>query len=74
MIVPSALTSRTRFALDGTSYEIDLSATHGDQLRAAVSRYTATARRISGARQPARARRNLGGRPDRAQVRDWTRS
>ena len=51
-----------RFGLDGTEYEIDLSAAHSDELRKALEQYLAHARRTGGtarsaARSPARQRR-----------------
>ena len=64
-----------RFALDGTSYEIDLSTTHAQALRAALSRYIDAARREPGTQRPARSRRKPSpGGPDNAAVRDWARS
>ena len=62
-----------RFGLDGTEYEIDLSATHSDELRNALEQYLAHARRTGGtARSAARVRR---GRPavDTAKVREWAK-
>jgi hypothetical protein len=58
-----------RFGLDGTEYEIDLSATHSDELRKALELYLAHARRT--ARNAARTRR--GGAVDSAKVRDWAK-
>src|SRR5579862_2188265 len=44
-----------RFGLDGTEYEIDLSAAHGEALRTALERYIRHARRAGGtARRAAR--------------------
>ncbi len=62
-----------RFGLDGTEYEIDLSAAHIDELRNALGKYLAHARRTGGtARNAARARR--GSAPvDTAKVREWAR-
>ena len=71
----STAESTVRFALDGTSYEIDLSTGHAQALRAALSRYTDAARRATGTRRPARSRRMPGeSAPDSTQVRDWARS
>ncbi len=63
------------FALDGTSYEIDLSTGHAQALRAALS-YVDAARQKPGTRRPARPRPEPGegGGPDSAQVRAWARS
>jgi hypothetical protein len=64
-----------RFALDGTSYEIDLSAEHTQALRGALSRYIDAARPEPGTRHPARSRRKPGaGAPASTEVRDWARS
>ena len=64
-----------RFALDGASYEIDLSTGHAEALRAALSSYVDAARREPGTRRPARARRKPGtDGPDSIHVRDWARS
>jgi hypothetical protein len=61
-----------RFGLDGTEYEIDLSAAHSDELRKALGQYLAHARRSGGrARNAARTRR--GGAVDSAKVRDWAK-
>ncbi len=47
-----------RFGLDGTEYEIDLSAGHAQALRDALARYVQAARRAGGsARRPARGGR-----------------
>jgi Lsr2 len=65
-----------RFALDGTSYEIDLSGEHAQALRGALSRYIGAARRAPGTQRPARSRRRKpsAGDPDSTEVRDWARS
>ena len=62
-----------RFGLDGTEYEIDLSAVHSDELRKTLGHYLAHARRAgSTARSAARTRR---GSPavDTAKVREWAK-
>jgi hypothetical protein len=62
-----------RFGLDGTEYEIDLSAAHSDELRKALERYIAHARRAGGtARGAARSRRG-GAAVDTAKVREWAK-
>ena len=50
-----------RFGLDGTEYEIDLSAKNADALRKALARYVDAARRAPGAaaRRPGRSGRSL---------------
>jgi hypothetical protein len=61
-----------RFTYDGSSYEIDLSQEHADQLAGALGPYVQAARRASRPRrpQPASPRR---GRHDQSQVRAWAR-
>src|SRR5579859_3663176 len=46
-----------RFGLDGTEYEIDLSAAHNDELRKALQQYLAHARRTGTTKGAARTRR-----------------
>jgi hypothetical protein len=52
----SKASETVRFGVDGTAYEIDLSAKHASELRSVVGRYVSAARRIrpaaSGAPQP----------------------
>jgi hypothetical protein len=65
-----------RFGIDGTEYEIDLSAEHAQALREALARYVRAARRAGGrARRPARG----GGRASRSggnstEVREWAKA
>ena len=62
-----------RFGLDGTEYEIDLSAAHSDELRKALELYLAHARRVGGtARTAARSRRGSAS-VDTAKVREWAK-
>lgn len=58
------------FALDGVSYEIDLSAKNAKALRADLSKWTAHARK---ARRTAGTRRRAGTRPtgEAAAIRAW---
>ena len=63
-----------RFGLDGTEYEIDLSAAHYDARRKALQHYVAHARRTGGtARTAARSRRGSAA-VDTAKVREWAKS
>ena len=64
-----------RFGLDGTGYEIDLSAAHDDALRKALSTYVAHARKVgSVARRPARSGSQRGSNGiDTTAVRAWAR-
>jgi len=62
-----------RFALDGTEYEIDLSAAHNEELHTALERYIRHARRAGGtARRTARGSR-ANGAVDNAKVREWAK-
>jgi hypothetical protein len=64
-----------RFALDGTEYEIDLSAKHYEELRSALGKYVTHARKASGtARRASRAGR--GARPglNTTEIRNWARN
>jgi hypothetical protein len=62
-----------RFGLDGTEYEIDLSAAHSDELRGALARYLAHARRTGGAARSAARSRRGGAAVDTAKVREWAK-
>ena len=73
------------FALDGVSYEIDLSEDNAEKLRDALAGYVASARRVDGNRRagrakaakPAKAARGSRTAPDREQtaaIREWARS
>jgi hypothetical protein len=63
-----------RFALDGTEYEIDLSATHSEELRKALERYIRHARRTGGTvRRTARGSR-ASGTVNTAKVREWAKN
>lgn len=65
------------FAIDGSEYEIDLSATHADALRKTVDTYVAAARRVDRVRARTargRAAAGTGNREHNQAVRDWARS
>ena len=62
-----------RFGLDGAEYEIDLSAAHSDELRKALARYLAHARRTGGATRSAARIRRDGAAVDTAKVREWAK-
>ena len=66
-----------RFGLDGTEYEIDLSAKNADALRKALARYVDAARRTPGstARRPGRSgrRANANGL-NTTEVREWAKA
>ena len=66
------------FALDGTTYEIDLSATNAAKLRDSLAPYIGHARRASGRRAAPRAATRPNGRAgakrDLGDVREWARA
>ena len=68
------------FALDGATYEIDVTRDHAQELRNAVQVYIANARRVSGGRgRPIPAPRSGGssGRRDPEQtkaIKDWAKA
>ncbi len=70
-------TDSVSFALDGTSYEIDLSGDNATKLREAFAPYVGQARRAGRTTSPAtRARRGTGVRPgnnDNAAIRAWAK-
>ena len=77
-IAGGAADETVSFALDGTSYEIDLSAKNAAKLRDAMATYVAHARRAARAVSAPSGRRPAGraGRVDREQtqaVREWAR-
>jgi len=65
------------FALDGVSYEIDLSEANAQKLRDDLASWVGHARRAGGRRSTGRRAANGGaaraGRGDLAAVRDWAR-
>jgi len=66
-----------RFGLDGTEYEIDLSAKNADALRNAVARYVDAARRAPGtaARRPGRSGRKASAVGlNTTEVREWAKA
>jgi hypothetical protein len=67
-----------RFGLDGTEYEIDLSAEHAQALRDALAPYVSAARRAAGgaARRPARGsgRRASASGLNTTEVREWAKA
>jgi hypothetical protein len=65
------------FAVDGTNYEIDLSAKHANDLRSALEKFVGSARRAGRTGAPAASRGRVSpARSDRAQnraIRDWAK-
>jgi hypothetical protein len=66
------------FALDGTTYEIDLSAANAAKLRDALAPYVGHARRAGGRRATPRAgggrSSRAAGKRDLGDVREWARA
>lgn len=61
------------FALDGVSYEIDLSEANAAKLRDSFSRWTASARRSGGRKVTGRRAAGGGSRRDLNTIREWGR-
>ena len=63
------------FALDGKTYEIDLTTTNADKLRGLLEPYVKGGRRTGGRASGARgkARAASGGSQDTAQIRAWAK-
>ncbi|MFC8509053.1 Lsr2 family protein [Streptomyces sp. NPDC057411] len=64
------------FALDGKSYEIDLTTANADKLRDLLEPYTKSGRRTGGRGAGARGKGRVvasGGSPDTAKIRAWAK-
>lgn len=61
-----------RFGVDGADYEIDLSASHAQQLRDALAPYISAARRAG--TSPRRTAQKATRPPDPTEVREWARA
>jgi hypothetical protein len=66
-------TETVSFALDGVSYEIDLSDKNAGKLRDALASWVGHARRASGRRGAARARSASRSTGDLSAMREWGR-
>lgn len=62
------------FALDNTSYEIDLAHTNADKLRGAMDKYIAAARRTSSGKRGRRSLTRSATTPDPKAVRAWAKA
>jgi hypothetical protein len=70
----SEATQTVAFALDGTSYEIDLNDKHAEELRNAVATFVGHARKVSrGGRRRTAAASSASGTSAK-EIRDWARS
>lgn len=61
------------FALDGKSYEIDLTEENSAKLRDALSPYVSAARRAGSASTAAKAPRRGGSKVDYGPIREWAK-
>ncbi|MCL3838750.1 histone-like nucleoid-structuring protein Lsr2 [Aeromicrobium duanguangcaii] len=73
--IPAGEGETVYFALDGTSYEIDLTAKEADELRDSLKNYIALGRRTSPSRRVASSPRSGSGRTpeELAHVRAWAK-
>jgi hypothetical protein len=63
-----------RFGLDGSEYEIDLSAKHGGELRSTLDKYVTHARKLSGTTRRSNTRSGRkSSAVDTVAVRAWAR-
>jgi hypothetical protein len=62
-----------RFGLDGTEYEIDLSAAHSDELRKALEQYIRHGRRTGGTAKRTPRSRRATDTVDTAKIREWAK-
>lgn len=71
----SPATETVQFALDGVSYEIDLSDAHAAALRESLAEWVSHARRSGGRRSTGRRGvRAVGGTKNAAEIRQWARA
>jgi hypothetical protein len=61
------------FSLDGTDYEIDLSAAHSQELHTALAGYVTHARKAGRSAQRGPRGRRGGSAPETRKVREWAR-
>ncbi|ROS47942.1 Lsr2 family protein [Frigoribacterium sp. PhB24] len=59
------------FALEGVSYEIDLSQAHAEELNKALAPYVAAGRKISGRKTAARTSTAKSDPAELQKIRDW---
>jgi hypothetical protein len=74
----SEATETVSFALDGSTYEIDLNADNAAKLREALAVYVGHGRKVSGGSRRGGARRTAASAPtggaSAKEIRDWARS
>ena len=69
----SDATQTVSFALDGTSYEIDLNDKNAASLRDALATYVGHARKVSGSRRGRRSSASSSTGHSAKEIRDWAR-
>ncbi|HEX5565472.1 MAG TPA: Lsr2 family protein [Streptomyces sp.] len=62
------------FALDGKTYEIDLTTANADKLRGLLEPYVQKGRRTGGRSARGRGRAASAGNPDTAKIRAWAKA
>lgn len=62
------------FALEGVSYEIDLSQAHSDELTDALAPYVAAGRKVSGRGGSARTSSSKSDPAELQKIRDWAKN
>jgi hypothetical protein len=70
----SEATQTVSFALDGTSYEIDLNDKNAAALRHALATYVGHARKVSGSRRGRRSSASSAGGHSAKEIREWARA
>ena len=70
----SEATETVTFALDGTSYEIDLNEANATKLRDALAVYVGHGRKIAGASRRGRRAAATTGGPSPKEIREWARA
>ena len=61
------------FALDGTSYEIDLNESNASAMREALATYVGHARKVTGTRSRRSSAKSTSSGPSPKEVREWAR-
>ena len=70
----SEATQTVSFALDGTSYEIDLNDSNAAALRESLAGYVGHARKVTGGSRRTTSRKSAGGSGNTKDVREWARA
>lgn len=70
----SAAEETVQFAVDGVTYEIDLTAQNAGKLRDALAPYIGVARRVGGRKQSGRRSAGRSAGSSTTQIREWARA